>query len=41
MSADLEAGDEFGKHPNWDDELYWVCKMFDMVWSWAESFKSA
>ncbi|KAL2113315.1 hypothetical protein VUR80DRAFT_4640 [Thermomyces stellatus] len=35
-----EKREEFRRYPNWDDELYWVCRMFDKVWSPGESFRS-
>lgn len=34
------AGEEFRQYPNWDDEVYWVCRMFDKDWSPGESFRS-
>lgn len=40
MSANCETGKEFEQFANWDDELYWVCRMFDKDWSAGKAFKS-
>ncbi|SPN98752.1 uncharacterized protein DNG_01795 [Cephalotrichum gorgonifer] len=35
-----EKREEFRTAVNWDEEHYWICRMFDMNWSAGESFKS-
>lgn len=40
IHVDRGAGEAFRIQPNWDDEYYWVSRMFDKEWSPSESFRS-